>query len=101
MLAVDVEPRARPIAFVWRPQDGPQRALVKCEAPEVFFGGARGGGKTDGVLGKWALKEKRYGQNFNAIMFRRTTVSSEDAVERSAEIYGPLGGKFNEQKLRW
>jgi tripartite-type tricarboxylate transporter receptor subunit TctC len=35
--------------------------------PEVFFGGARGGGKTDGVLGKWALKERRYGQNFNAI----------------------------------
>jgi hypothetical protein len=24
-----------------------------------FFGGTRGGGKTDGVLGKWALKEKR------------------------------------------
>ena len=42
--------------------------------PEVFFGGARGGGKTDGVLGKWAAKEKRYGQYFNAIMFRRTSV---------------------------
>ena len=26
---------------------------------EIFFGGTRGGGKTDGVLGKWALKEKR------------------------------------------
>jgi hypothetical protein len=25
----------------------------------IFFGGTRGGGKTDGVLGKWALKEKR------------------------------------------
>jgi hypothetical protein len=69
--------------------------------PEVFFGGARGGGKTDGVLGKWALKERRYGQNFNAVMFRRTTVSAEDAIERSKEIYGPLGGKFNGAKLRW
>jgi hypothetical protein len=34
-------------------------------------------------------------------MFRRTTVSAEDAIERSKEIYGPLGGKFNEAKLRW
>lgn len=67
----------------------------------MFFGGARGGGKTDGVLGKWAIKERRYGRNFNAIMFRKTAVSAEDAIERSKEIYGPLGGKFNEQKLRW
>src|SRR6476620_2112718 len=34
-------------------------------------------------------------------MFRRTTVSAEYAIERSKEIYGPLGGMFNEQKLRW
>jgi terminase large subunit-like protein len=65
-----------------------------CPMPEIFFGGARGGGKTDGVLGKWAIKEKRYGQHFNAVMFRKTTVSSEDAIERSKEIYGPLGGRF-------
>lgn len=69
--------------------------------PEVFFGGARGGGKTSGVLGKWSLKEQRYGQAFNAVMFRRTTVSAEDAIEESKRIYGPLGGKFNEAKLRW
>lgn len=85
----------------WAPQAGPQDDLCCCPFPEVFFGGARGGGKTDGVLGKWALKEKRYGSAFNAIMFRRTTVSSEDAIERSKEIYGPLGGIFQEQKSRW
>jgi terminase large subunit-like protein len=87
--------------IVWRPQYGPQKALLDCALPEVFFGGARGGGKTDGVLGKWALKEARYGAAFNAIMFRRTKVSSEDAIERSREIYGALGGRFNEGKLTW
>jgi hypothetical protein len=91
----------RPTKWVWRPQPGPQHALVDCPLPEVFFGGARGGGKTDGVIGKWAIKEKRYGANFNAVMFRRTAISAEDAIERSKEIYGPLGGKFNESKLRW
>ena len=87
--------------WVWRPQIGPQKALIDCPIEEVFFGGARGGGKTDGVLGKWALKEHKYGKHFNAVMFRRTTVSAEDAIERSKEIYGPLGGRFNETKLRW
>ena len=67
----------------------------------MFFGGARGGGKTDGVLGKWALKERRYGKDFNAIAFRRTTVSSEDAIERSKQIFRPLGARWNAAKLIW
>src|SRR5271154_6708334 len=91
----------KPTHLAWSAQVGPQFDLCMCPLQEIFFGGARGGGKTDGVLGKWALKEKRYGQHFNAIMFRRSTVSAEDAIERSREIYGPLGGHFNESKLRW
>ena len=86
---------------VWSPQAGPQKALVDCPLAEVFFGGARGGGKTDGVLGKWAIKERRYGPHFNAMMFRRTTVSSGDAIDRSKEIYGPLGSRFNEGRYIW
>lgn len=86
---------------IWAPQPGPQHALVDCPLPIIFFGGARGGGKTDGMLGKWAVKEQQYGEHFNAIMFRRTTVSSEDAIERSKQIYTPLGGKFNESKKIW
>lgn len=87
--------------LVWAPQAGPQKFLVDCPFGEIFFGGARGGGKTDGVLGKWAIKEQRYGASFNAIMFRRTTVSSDDAIERSKAIYGPLGGDYNETRSMW
>lgn len=86
---------------VWAPQVGPQKALIDCPLSLVFFGGARGGGKTDGVLGKWAIKDQQYRENFNAIMFRRTTVSSEDAIDRSKQIFGPLGGKFNATSLTW
>jgi hypothetical protein len=88
-----------PTEVVWQPQSKPQKALVDCPLSEVFFGGARGGGKTDGVLGKWALKEQRYGSHFNARMFRKTTTASDDAIERAKEIYIPLGAKFNESKL--
>lgn len=86
---------------VWRPQVGPQKALVDCPLAEIFFGGARGGGKTDGVLGKYALKAKRYGQHFNAIFFRRELPSLDDAIERSKELYGALGCKWNEQYKTW
>lgn len=86
---------------LWVPQPGPQHAFCRCPHPEVFLGGARGGGKTDAVLGKWMIKERKYGANFNAIMFRQTTVSAEDAVERSRELYGPIGGKYREDRLRW
>jgi hypothetical protein len=34
-----------------------RRRAVECPLKETFFGGTRGG-KTDGVLGKWALKER-------------------------------------------
>ena len=75
-------------SIIWRPQACPQKALVDCPLSEVFFGGARGGGKTDGVLGKWALKEQRYGAAFNAIMLRRTAVSSEDASSAPNRFMG-------------
>ena len=86
---------------VWRPQPGPQRDLVRCPLAEAFFGGSRGGGKTDGVLGKWAIKERRYAAGFNAVALRRTTVSFEDAIARGKQIYLPLGAKFTEKPPRF
>jgi hypothetical protein len=50
--------------IVWWPQPGPQEDLIVCGLPEVFKGGARGGGKTDGVLAKWAVKSAQYGATF-------------------------------------
>jgi hypothetical protein len=75
--------------------------LVDCPLPEVFYGGARGGGTTDGVLGKYALKAKRYGNHFNAVFFRRELPMLDDAIERSTEIYGALGAQWLEQKKTW
>lgn len=89
-----VEPRI----IAWSPQPGPQKALVDCPFPEILFGGARGGGKTDGVLGKFALKAKRYGQQFNAVFFRKEMPQQDDLVERAKEIYVPLGASWREQQ---
>lgn len=87
--------------IVWSPQAGPQKALIDCPLPEIFFGGARGGGKTDGVLGKFGLKAGRYGPGFNGIFFRRELPMLDDAIERSHEIYRPLGAAWLDQKKTW
>jgi hypothetical protein len=85
----------------WAPQAGPQKALVDCPFREIFFGGARGGGKTDGVLGKYAIKAARYGDGFNALFCRRELPMLDDAIERSKEIYGKIGAQWNDQKKTW
>lgn len=89
------------LRLAWAPQAGPQQALVDCPFREAFFGGARGGGKTDGVLGKYAIKASMYGSAFNALFCRRELPMLDDAIERSKEIYGKIGAGWNDQKKTW
>lgn len=89
------------MGLIWAPQPGPQHALIDCPVPEILFGGARGGGKSDGVLGKFAIKQERYGAGFNGVFFRKEMPQSDDLIERSKDIYGPLGAEWLEQKKLW
>lgn len=86
------------IRVVWRPQPGPQKALIDCPLHELLYGGARGGGKTDGVLGKFALKAERHGRDFNAVFFRKEMPQQDDLIERARSIYTPLGASWADQK---
>jgi len=81
----------------WEPQPGPQTALLACPVFEVFFGGARGGGKTDGMLGEWASHTDLHGKNAVGLMIRRERVQLLETIERSRQIYGPIGAKYNDQ----
>lgn len=83
---------------IWQPQPGPQEVLVNCPLAEIFYGGARGGGKTDGMIGKNAIKAAQYGKYQKGIFFRRELPQLEMAIERCQEIYGPLGWKWKDQK---
>jgi hypothetical protein len=76
---------------VWAPASKPQRALLSCPVFEVFFGGARGGGKTDGVLGDWAQHASTYGSDAIGLMIRRTARQLGETFERARVIYGPIG----------
>lgn len=96
--AADVAERCE---IAWAPQPGPQKALVDCPIPEILYGGARGGGKTDGVLGKLAILGEHYGSAMNALICRREAVGFDDMIERSSEVFGALGWKYNAQRLSW
>ena len=80
--------------IVWRPQAGPQAHLLNCPVFEIFYGGARGGGKTDGMLGKFAVKANQYGEHVTGVFFRKSRVDLKEAIQRSKQIYGKLGAIY-------
>lgn len=88
-------------SVIWEAQEGPQRALISCPVFEVFFGGARGGGKTDGVLGDFLEHADTYGEHAIGLMLRRQRTELIETIERSKAIYSPLGWTFHEQDKQW
>lgn len=86
---------------IWEPQPGPQTALVTCPVFECFFGGSRGGGKTDGMLGEWAGHADTYGEHAIGLMIRRKRTQLVEAIERSHALYQPIGATFNGQEKMW
>jgi hypothetical protein len=95
------KPKYDPNLIVWTPQPGPQTALISCPAWEIFYGGARGGGKTDAVLGEFIGHAQQYGEGASGLVVRRTRVELLDAIERSRVLYTPLGAKFNQTDSLW
>jgi hypothetical protein len=100
--AAGAEQRAVDQQVVWSARGNPaQMALLECSVFEVFFGGARGGGKTDGMLGEFTKHGGRYGKHAIGLMIRRTRTELIETIERSRAIYTPLGWKYNETDKMW
>ena len=91
----------RPPPVTWRAQPGPQAAFIAAPMFEVVYGGARGGGKTDGALGDFANHAQLYGAGAKGLFVRRTRVALEPTIARAREIYLPLGARWHEQKSRF
>ena len=89
------------LEVIWEPQAGPQTALLACPIFEIFFGGARGGGKTDGMLGEWVSHQDQYGSAAIGLMVRRELTQLIETIERSKQLYNQLGAKFHEQEKLW
>ena len=72
------------IEVVWTPSKT-QADLMAAPHFEVFFGGARGGGKTDGMLGDWVNHQDQYGINAIGLMIRRERTQLIDTIERTGK----------------
>lgn len=55
----------------WLPQPGPQAEVWTCPVDEIFFGGTRGGAKTDTVIGRHIRGAEKYGIQWNGLIARR------------------------------
>jgi len=56
---------------IWQPQPGPQAAASVCPADFTFFGGSRGGGKSDCLIGRQLAGAEKYGKDWNGLIIRR------------------------------
>ena len=85
--------------IIWSPQPRQELALT-CPAFELFFGGAAGGGKTDFLLADF-LDGIDYGKHHKGILFRKTYPEFEEIIDRSRDLFLPLGASYNESKSKW
>lgn len=73
---------------------GPQTALISCPVFEVFYGGARGGGKTEGSLGDWLQHSATYGSKAVGVFFRRNRIQLDEVIARTHELFPLIGAKY-------
>lgn len=86
----------------WSPQPGPQAEAISATwCDELFFGGARGGGKSDYLLGDYLQDVPKYGEHWQGILFRRTYPEIKSLIERSQAIYPKTGAKWYESDKEW
>lgn len=86
---------------IWSPQEGPQTALISCPVFEVFYGGARGGGKTEGSIGDWLEHSAQYGVDAVGIFVRRKFKQLAEVIARTKQLFPKIGAKYNEQRAEW
>lgn len=55
----------------WTPQPGPQVEAAICPADNIFFGGSKGGGKSDCVIGRHLYGAEKYRDKWNGLIIRR------------------------------
>jgi|SRR5579864_410066 len=79
---------------LWEPQPGPQSLAVSAQfVTELMFGGARGGGKSDYLLGDF-LQDIDMGEAWRGIIFRRSHPELEELITRAKQIYRAYGATY-------
>ena len=86
---------------IFKPNSGPQTEFLAASEREVFYGGARGGGKSYAML----VDPLRYctKSNHRALLVRRTMPELRDLIQKSQLLYSKAfpNAKWREQEKEW
>jgi hypothetical protein len=86
---------------IFKPNNGPQTQFLAASEREVFYGGARGGGKSYAML----VDPLRYcfKTHHRALLIRRTMPELRDLISKSQLLYSKAypGAKWREQEKEW
>jgi hypothetical protein len=77
-----------------------QNIALSCPHPELFYGGAKGGGKSDFLLGDFYQHQFTHGRHARGILFRRSYNELEEIIFRSKMMYAGLA-EYSETKKIW
>jgi len=79
---------------LWAALPGPQTLAYHCQADELFYGGAAGGGKSDLLLGLAGTAHRK------SLILRRESTQLQELIQRSHEIFGERG-RYNGLTGTW
>ena len=86
---------------IFQPNDGPQTSFLASAEREVFYGGARGGGKSYAML----VDPLRYCHKaqHRALLIRRSMPELRDMITHSQRLYSRAfkGARWREQEKEW
>jgi len=83
------------VRYLWTPQEGPQLLYILADwCPVVFYGGARGGGKTSGSLGDFLQGVDEHGANWHGLLVRKTYPELQEVIRQGKEMFEPLGAEW-------
>jgi hypothetical protein len=84
--------------ILWQPTPK-QREFLSSPAREVLFAGSVGSGKTDAIL--MAALSQVKNPKHSALILRRSFPMLRDLINRSHELFLPLGASYNKQESAW